>query len=790
MKTLNLEMGWLYILSAPPASGKSTFLRNNNIDESMVVSSDELREKYVGVGYGIDEQGIYNSPLHSSDGAIFNVLRQILELRLKENLTTFLDATSVKDSVRKDYVKIAKDLGVKTKVLIFDTDMETCIKQDKGRVNRVGENVISHFFESFDKESRFDFELINSKTKINFIPNKLNGINFDIIGDTHGFYSEFLEFSKELGYELKNGLLVHPEGRKMLFLGDFVDRGQKSIEMLQLVHKNCTFGGHKAIVGNHENKLINFCKNLKKGKAIVSSRSAAETAMAFAKLEKKEQDTLFNFLNDLPHYYVQDEFAFTHAGIKFFDPCSTPRSFCIYGDQKNRKDNEADSIYHKLKEVDTNKYFLIRGHNQLSDVKQTSVITLDNNIGFVGGTLNAIKLEDAMYRKRLDNNADLKDLIQRKEVFFDYNFHLNEKFALQTSFSNLIKKGLANKKIDDTGFLSLYKYSKSVFFNQSWSEDEALLKCRGLVLDLAGDIVVHPFDKVFNYCEPNHLKEETAKNVSNNDEVIVVDKLNGFLGLITKHPYKKNQLIINTQGTFENFRSSQGDELIESKYAKYVKELVQGDMYGKFLKYLNNNNVTLMFEVIHPEDKENHIVKYDKDMEGLHLIGVRENTFEGKVYTEEKMDDIGKEINCKRVVGYKKMTFGEAKKIIDVAENEGSMIRDAKTQEYLCKFKTPHYLIIKFLSRMGKTQFNKMYDNPKEFKKHINVEEEFYPLIDYFTQYVEKETFYKYSEAERKSMVRKAIEHMRNDKLEEHLTSLNNKAEDKVKKIKNNTLKK
>ena len=109
------------------------------------------------------------------------------------------------------------------------------------------------------------------------------------------------------------------------------------------------------------------------------------------------------------------------------------------------------------------------------------------------------------------------------------------------------------------------------------------------------------------------------------------------------------------------------------------------------------------------------------------------------------------------------------------------MIRkDDETQEYLCKFKTPHYLIIKFLSRMGKTQFNKMYDNPDTFKQHINVEEEFFPLIDYFVEHVDKESFYKLHEDDRKPLVKKAIDYMRDDSLTETLHEL----------IKDNNLKK
>ena len=54
-------------------------------------------------------------------------------------------------------------------------------------------------------------------------------------------------------------------------------------------------------------------------------------------------------------------------------------------------------------------------------------------------------------------------------------------------------------------------------------------------------------------------------------------------------------------------------------------------------------------------------------------------------------------------------------------------------------------------------------NNCDHLTKHINVEEEFYPLIDFLTENIEREDFYKLNEDERKSLVRKAIDNMRKD---------------------------
>ena len=66
---------------------------------------------------------------------------------------------------------------------------------------------------------------------------------FDIIGDIHGCFDELIELLGKLGYLLardERGSFVvsHPTGRRVVFLGDLVDRGPKIAEVLQLVRSN------------------------------------------------------------------------------------------------------------------------------------------------------------------------------------------------------------------------------------------------------------------------------------------------------------------------------------------------------------------------------------------------------------------------------------------------------------------------------------------------------------------------------------------------------------------------
>lgn len=60
-----------------------------------------------------------------------------------------------------------------------------------------------------------------------------------------------------MGYSLKNGVYAHPE-RKVLFVGDSIDRGAKIKETLHIVRSMVDNGNAIAIMGNHEYNAIRF----------------------------------------------------------------------------------------------------------------------------------------------------------------------------------------------------------------------------------------------------------------------------------------------------------------------------------------------------------------------------------------------------------------------------------------------------------------------------------------------------------------------------------------------------
>jgi hypothetical protein len=79
---------------------------------------------------------------------------------------------------------------------------------------------------------------------------------FDIIGDIHGQIGKLKSLLEKLGYRPLNGGFRHPGGRKVIFLGDYIDRGPAVREVLRAVKAMVDGGDALAIMGNHEYNII------------------------------------------------------------------------------------------------------------------------------------------------------------------------------------------------------------------------------------------------------------------------------------------------------------------------------------------------------------------------------------------------------------------------------------------------------------------------------------------------------------------------------------------------------
>lgn len=79
---------------------------------------------------------------------------------------------------------------------------------------------------------------------------------FDFIGDIHGQHGKLLQLLDRLGYEERDDIHRHPEGRIPVFLGDLLDRGPDVRGLVRRVRNMVEAHAAFCILGNHEYNFI------------------------------------------------------------------------------------------------------------------------------------------------------------------------------------------------------------------------------------------------------------------------------------------------------------------------------------------------------------------------------------------------------------------------------------------------------------------------------------------------------------------------------------------------------
>jgi len=80
---------------------------------------------------------------------------------------------------------------------------------------------------------------------------------YDIIGDIHGHAGELIQLLQRMDYRRLGRGFMHSQ-RTAIFVGDFIDRGPRIRETLQIVHEMVEQGAALAVMGNHEFNALAF----------------------------------------------------------------------------------------------------------------------------------------------------------------------------------------------------------------------------------------------------------------------------------------------------------------------------------------------------------------------------------------------------------------------------------------------------------------------------------------------------------------------------------------------------
>lgn len=89
---------------------------------------------------------------------------------------------------------------------------------------------------------------------------------YDLIGDVHGCAETLERLLQKLGYTKIQNVYQHPR-RRVIFLGDIIDRGPRIREALLLAHSMVEKGSALMVLGNHEFNAITYCTKAKQTSA-------------------------------------------------------------------------------------------------------------------------------------------------------------------------------------------------------------------------------------------------------------------------------------------------------------------------------------------------------------------------------------------------------------------------------------------------------------------------------------------------------------------------------------------
>ncbi|MBE89257.1 MAG: hypothetical protein CMM76_07420 [Rhodospirillaceae bacterium] len=139
---------------------------------------------------------------------------------------------------------------------------------------------------------------------------------YDLIGDIHGQAAELEALLKKLGYRRAANSYRH-ENRKVIFVGDFVDRGPHQRRVIDLVRSMIKSGDALAVMGNHEYNAIAY-HTTRAGGGFLRERSTKNTNQHQAFLEEYEGDPsawadVIDWFKSLPLWLDLEGIRIIHA---------------------------------------------------------------------------------------------------------------------------------------------------------------------------------------------------------------------------------------------------------------------------------------------------------------------------------------------------------------------------------------------------------------------------------------------------------------------------------------------
>jgi protein phosphatase len=387
----------LVTLIGVTGSGKSSFARKH-FKPTEVISSDFCR------GLIADDE---NDQTASKDA--FEVLHYIARKRLERGLLTVVDATNVEPENRKHLIQMAREFHALPVAIVLNLPVRICQDRNNLRPDRqFGPHVIRNQQGTMRRSLRFlgkeGFRFVYELTSVEEIEaveivreplynnRRQEHGPFDLIGDVHGCFDELAALLAKLGYVVTAEGAQHPEGRRVIFLGDMVDRGPKTPEVLELAMNMVASGSALAVPGNHDMKLLRALH----GKNVKMTHGLAESMEQLSQRTPEFRARVVAFLESMISHYVLDDgkLIVAHAGMKQEMQgrgSGRVREFALYGETTGETDEFGLPVRYNWAADYRGRAMVVYGHTPVVDAEWVNgTICIDTGCVF-GGRLTALR---------------------------------------------------------------------------------------------------------------------------------------------------------------------------------------------------------------------------------------------------------------------------------------------------------------------------------------------------------------------------------------------------------------
>jgi len=603
----------LTLFRGAPASGKSTFIKDNNL-EQYALSADNIRL-------------LLQSPIMTSEGKygvsqkndkkVWELLFDILEQRMIRGEFVVVDATNSKTVELNRYKSMAETYRYRI-ICIDMTDIPIEVCKERNRNRKPDYKVVPDFVID-NMYARFESQKTPSGVKaikpeefwdtITYSPldfSKYKKIHH--IGDLHGCNTVLQEYLHD---ELK-------EDELYIFVGDYVDRGIENAELLNFLFTIMDKPNVIFLQGNHESHLWNYSNDMvSKSKEF---EQVTKRELNKYQVDKKKLRIFYRKLRQLAYYtYHNKVVVVTHGGISTmperFEFLATEQLIKGVGEYK-----DMEVVNDQFLNSTSDNYFQIHGHRNISEVPiqvNERCFCLEGRVEF-GGYLRIVTLD----------NEGLNTVEVKNNVFRTIEEEIKPVKSEEVIISNmeLIEKLRANRYVRESkfGHISSFNFTKDAFYKNIW--DEQTIKARGLFFNIeSGEVVARSYEKFFNVNQRENVKLDNLKNVFQFPVTAWV-KYNGFLGL-AGYDSSRDELLISSKSN------------PNSEFAGYFKDIfncaLDENQKLEIKEYLKEQKCTLVFEVVDPVN-DPHMIKYN--FPHLVLLEIVENNInEHKVKSYEEL---------------------------------------------------------------------------------------------------------------------------------------------------------